>query len=124
MRSRGFTLVEVLVAFTILALVMGATFTTIGNGLAQERRASETSYRVMAARSILDALGAGTDLRGGDLTGTLETGETWEVTLQAVITDGLGAEEAAAPSLYLADLTIYEGDRPVLNLVTLKRAEQ
>ena len=119
MRSRGFTLVEVLVAFTILALVMGATFTTIGNGLAQERRASETTYRVMAARSILDALGAETDLRGGDLGRPRVRRRP-----PAVVPDGLGAEEAAAPSLYLADLTIYDGDRPVLNLVTLKRAEQ
>lgn len=124
MRSRGFTLIEVLVAFTILAIVMGVTFATIGNGLHQERWASATTHRVLAARSILERLGIETQLQDGEINGELETGETWRIILQAVDSGAADEVYQVAPVLYQADLTIYDNGRPALNFVTLKRQAQ
>jgi len=121
MRSRGFTLIEVLIAFTILAIVMGVTFAAIGNGLSQERRASATTLRVLAARSILDGLGIETPLSAGEIGGSLETGETWRVTLDPVIAEEGDEVDATAPVLYHADLTLYDDGRPVMSFVALKR---
>ena len=47
-RSKGFTLIEVLIAFTILALVLGVVFPTLSSGLSEDEisdaadRAAET----------------------------------------------------------------------------------
>ncbi len=117
MWSRGFTLIEVLIAFTILAVVLAAVFSGIASGLSQERSARATVDRVLAARSILDELGIEAPLTEGVLEGRLATGETWQVSVRQL------SEEAGSGRLYLTELMIFDGNLPVLDLSTLKLAE-
>lgn len=61
---RGFSLLEVLVAFVILALVATALFRLIGGALGNAGVAEDVSRAVLVAQSRLDAARAGARLVG------------------------------------------------------------
>ncbi|MEL6209657.1 MAG: prepilin-type N-terminal cleavage/methylation domain-containing protein [Pseudomonadota bacterium] len=63
MTDRGFTLLEVMVAFIILALVLGAAYAGIGRGAATQARAAEVLAATTHAESTMARLGADLPLR-------------------------------------------------------------
>lgn len=70
--SNGFTLIEILVAFTVAILVLGALYDVYATGLRSTTSTEKYSNAVLLAESGLDALAAGpltpidtTDLIGG-----------------------------------------------------------
>jgi general secretion pathway protein I len=72
-REQGFTLVEALVAFAILAVVLVAAFRTAGTGLRAIDAAATTEGAVLAARSQMDRIIALRQLSGprkGQIEGT------------------------------------------------------
>ena len=73
-QNSGFTLIEVLIAFTILALVLGVVLPTLASGLSHERTARLATARVLEARSILDGLGIEIPLEEGSW-----LGRSWRV---------------------------------------------
>lgn len=56
-RDRGFTLLEVIVAFAILSLVLGAVLATMSGGIRGQDRAVDTLVRLRHAQSILASIG-------------------------------------------------------------------
>ena len=78
----GFTLIEVLVAFAILAVTLTSVSGALSSGMMQERAADRATARVLEARSILDRIGADLSLREPLWTGTLATGEPWSATVR------------------------------------------
>ncbi len=119
-RTDGFTLVEVLVAFAILALVLGAVFRSYSAGLAQERIASEATRRVLEARSFLTALGTDVPLEEGTSEGRFPSGEIWTLTVERVQFEGEAADADADPRLYHATLSVTGTDGRAVTLQTLK----
>ena len=91
-RNSGFTLIEVLIAFAILAMVLGVVFRTLSTGLSHERTAGLVTARVLEARSILDRLGADIALEEGTIEGRLATGERWALTVSLL--DPAASEES------------------------------
>ena len=65
--SRGFTLLEVLVAFTIAALLLVAVMRTIASGLDGGRRADTYTRATILAESTLDATGTVAPLSDDDV---------------------------------------------------------
>ena len=119
-RSSGFTLIEVLIAFAILALVLGVVFRTLSTGLSHERTAGLVTARVLEARSILERLGADLALEEGTIEGRLATGEPWTLTV-SLLEPAAGDEIDPGPlSAYLAELSIDGDDGRTLRLQTLK----
>lgn len=124
-RNKGFTLIEVLIAFTILALVLGVVLPTLSSGLSHERTAQLATARVLEARSILDALGVEEPLQEGTIEGRLGTGEDWTLTVR-LINDDLGDPDTSDTNrtdqlnAYLAELRIEGEDGRTLRLKTLK----
>ena len=65
-RQRGFTLIEALVAFAVLALILGLAFTTFSNGLNRVTIAEGSSQATARAEAILARVGADIPIEEGD----------------------------------------------------------
>ena len=80
--GRGFTLVEVLVAFTILGLTLAALFQAFGGGLRGVAIARDYLAASAEARSIVQRVGVDIPVRPGALSGDLSDGNRWEVSIE------------------------------------------
>lgn len=101
-RVRGFTLVELLVALTLLAVVGGSLLQLFHNGLRTARLAGAQSHAVFLARSKLTELQAYPFLQPGTLSGRFDGDYRW----QAVLTQTTDLETARAGGLQLLDLVL------------------
>ena len=119
-RNSGFTLIEVLIAFAILAMVLGVVFRTLSTGLSHERTAGLVTARVLEARSILERLGADIPLEEGTIEGQLATGDRWTLTVSLLEPAESDEIEAGPLNAYLAELSIHGQDGRMLRLQTLK----
>ena len=79
MKSRlaGFTLLEVLVAFAILALSLGVLLQVFATGLRNTTVAENYSQAAMYAESILAAVGVGEPLQEGSDGGAIDEIFSW-----------------------------------------------
>lgn len=81
--SRGFTLIETLVALAIAAIVMNGFYQALSTGSLLDRRADLQAEKVFVATNVLDQVGVDIPLR----LGTLQTGTTrgldWELVISA-----------------------------------------
>jgi len=77
-RQRGFTLLEVLIAFVIAALALGVMFDAVLGGLRATRTASAYQEAISLARSHLAAV-AGSALAARDQQGDDGHGFTWKL---------------------------------------------
>jgi len=80
-RTRGFTLIEILVALTMFAVVGGVLLQLFHNGLRSARLAGEQTHAAMLAKSKLTELQAFRSLSEGELTGEFDDGYRWQATL-------------------------------------------
>lgn len=98
-RRRGFTLIEVLVAFAILAMALAAMFQLFSGGLGAIGTAERYSMATMLARSVLDDVGAEIPLIPGEQGGDLDDGFSWLVRIErsATINAVPSAEQLYVP---------------------------
>lgn len=92
--SRGFSLLEVLVAFTILALVLTALFEVFSGGMRAARAGDSYTRAVAIAQSKLAELDADEALAEGEHRGEAEDPYSWRATVSpysdaALPSDGL-----------------------------------
>jgi general secretion pathway protein I len=80
-RAQGFTLLEVLVAFIILALVMGALLQIFSGGLRTTEIARNHAVGALLAESKLAAIGIEEPLVAGERTGTFDNGYRWRYSI-------------------------------------------
>jgi general secretion pathway protein I len=78
--QRGFSLLEVLAAFVILALVATALFRLFGGALGNAGVAEDASRAVLIAQSRLDA--ARGEMRGGSTSGTEQDRYEWTTRIE------------------------------------------
>jgi len=130
-RRRGFTLVETLVAFAVLAVAMSQLMTALGGAAQNESRADFFLRASREGQSQLDALGVTGGIVQGETNGSYEDGLLWSlkvepyVTLQSPMRNGgvasfwalltirrPGSREGATQSLTLATLKILTTAEP------------
>jgi general secretion pathway protein I len=93
-KSLGFSLLEVLVAFIILALVGTALFELFGGALNNASAADEYSRAALFAESRLTAAAVETPLREGGDQGVSEDGKyAWAKKIEPYVAPGTTAEE-------------------------------
>ena len=80
-RARGFSLLEVLVAFVILALALGVIMRIFSQGMSRVGESDDYARAVMLAESKLAELGAGIALEEGEQSGAGEDALRWRVRL-------------------------------------------
>lgn len=122
----GFTLVEIVVAFTLVALALAALLPAFSSGL-RSINSSETYLRaVLLARSTVDLVGHEIPLREGDYSGSAGNGFEWEVNVSLLASPA--SERAVLPefsgeiaSFRVAVAVLKDGERQV-TLETLRIA--
>jgi general secretion pathway protein I len=115
-RERGFTLLEVLIAFVIAALSLAAMIRAAGFGLAAAHESARYQEALSRAQSHLAALGTDAGVLAGTREGDDGGGFRWrlEIAPNAAPKTNLGAaQQSPAPPLYFVIVTVYwrEGDR-------------
>ncbi len=76
--SRGFSLIEVVVSFIILALALGALMSGLAAGVRGTDRAAQASLALLYAESLLAETGASVPLAVGETTGERDGGYRWK----------------------------------------------
>ncbi|HZH44613.1 MAG TPA: prepilin-type N-terminal cleavage/methylation domain-containing protein [Lysobacter sp.] len=127
-RQRGYSLLEVIVAFALLAGALALLLGALSNATRQVADADRSGRAALHAQSLLDQLGVGTPLRPGRSEGTFEQG-TYRWTLQVAPwqdptrPDGQPVDPAAPRLLEIALAVEWEhaGRAQRLQLHTLRR---
>ena len=113
-RERGYTLIEVLVAFSVLALALTFLLGTLSGGTRQVRWSADAGRAALHARSLLAEVGVGEVLEPGHDEGVLDDGRyRWQLEVRPW-TDPLlppdGIEDPFAPRPLHLRLELAWGD--------------
>jgi len=107
-RQRGFTLIEVVVAFVLLAAVLGVGFQIFSTGLSRTGALEERSRALAVAQSQLGAAGVEETLKEGTTSGESEDRRyQWTRTITKT-TEGVDPSKPApsAYALYRIDVVV------------------
>lgn len=111
--QRGYTLIEVVVAFALLAFALSLLLGSLTNATRQVRAASDQGRAALHAQSLLDQAGVGEGLSPGQRDGELEDGRyRWELNVGPFRDPGVAAaptQVIGAPQLLQLDLTLRWG---------------
>lgn len=115
----GFTLVEVLVAFVILALSLGGLLQVFGTGLRSSRVSESYGIASLLAQSRLATVGIVAPISVGETEGQFDDRFRWRVAVRPYEEDGL---ELGSPTLppYEVIVTILWDERDEQRSVSLE----
>ena len=112
--ERGFTLLEVLIAFVIAALAMGALFSGTVSGLDATAVAAKYDEAISLAKSHMAALGRGAPIATQETSGADGEGFTWHLRIkeagsrQLVLSDQDRANDIKPSRAVLYDIAVTE----------------
>jgi general secretion pathway protein I len=121
-RAAGLTLIELLVAFAIAALALGALLQLFSSGLGSLRRVERRTEATLLARSLLDEVGADIPLTPGERSGTSATGFAWRLRIvpSGAVSPAAGSDRPLL--LYEVSVSVGGEREPALTLTTLRLA--
>jgi general secretion pathway protein I len=127
--ARGFSLLEVLLAFGLLAVGLALLLGALAGGVGQVRWSRDASEAALHARSLLDRLGRENRLRPGEDQGETEDGRyAWTLRVEPWL-DPAAADAPLAPAATISatellhvtlELRWGEGPRERLQVQTLR----
>lgn len=114
LRQRGYTLLEVIVAFALLAMALTLLLGTLSGAAKQVRWSSDAGRAALYAQSLMDQVGVGQPLKPGQRSGDFENGRyRWTLGV-AQWRDPLPASsqliDPNAPRLFEVQLAVEWGD--------------
>lgn len=123
--SQGFTLLEVIIAFVIMALIIGATFDTFSTGFRQAAITDQYAGAVIRAESRLALIGQTEPLAVGVKTGQIDKHYTWRTEITPVVqenqdTQAPVAEEGSPFRLYAVVVSVFWQEAGDTREVTLR----
>lgn len=113
-RMRGFSLLEVLVAFAILALTLGVLLNIFSGGLRNLGDGSHYTQAALDAQSMLAEIGVSVPLAPGEITGEFDATYRWSARVTS-----LGLSPNGNAALYQVDVTVKWGEGTSQREVTL-----
>ena len=112
--NRGFSLLEVLVAFVILALVLGVLMQIFSGGLRNASRAGEYQHAVLLGQSKLASVGIETPLKEGESNGEFDGTYRWQVSIRPYLDSRGQADEQTGLPAPILPVTLMEVEIQVL----------
>ena len=129
-RQRGFTLLEVIIAFAVLALALTLLLGTLSGSAREVRASADAGRAAMHAQSLLDQVGVGEALRPGNRDGEFEDGRyRWTLSIDPYVDPTRRARDTiqpGAPRLLRLALHVEWGEgsaRERLDLQSLRLAQ-
>lgn len=117
---RGFALLEILVAFAILALTLGVLLQIFGKGMNMASTGENYSRALLFAESILATVGRTEEIEVGDRYGEFDENYSWSVHVQLYEDEQLDYEQPGLQYLlYRVQVVVRWNDRTV-TLETLR----
>jgi general secretion pathway protein I len=114
-RQAGYSLLEVLVAFALLAAALTILLAALSGASRQVRHGNDAGRARLHAQSLLAGLGIEAPLQAGNRHGDWEDGHyRWQLQVQPWQPDG--APNAAGPQLLEVQLQVRWGERPAEQL--------
>ena len=104
-RQGGFTLLEVLIAFAILAVALSSLLLAFSTGLRTTERSVTISSATLRAQSLMEEIGRTIPVRRGRSSGVLEDGSRWEIAIEPYDTGETGAA-AVVRSLFAYSVAV------------------
>jgi general secretion pathway protein I len=99
-KQTGFSLLEVLVAFVVLALVLGVLMQIFSGGIRNTNRATHHQEAILLAKSKLASVGIEIPLQLGEITGSFGKRYHWKLNISHHQDDGIQSyDQNAATAL-------------------------
>ena len=111
-RQGGFTLVEVMAAFAIFAVLFGVTLQILSTAISNTRRSGDFTQAALMAQGHLDMVGIEGLPEPGISSGNYDDTYSWELVIEPYqIQDDRGVMYDELPiELYYVGLTVFWGD--------------
>jgi len=114
-KQSGFTLIEVMAAFAIFAVLFGVILQILSTSVSNTRRSGDFTEAALLAQSRMDMVGVETLPEPGRYSGEFNDDYRWEMLIEPyIIDDGGGVAYEELPiDLFYVGLTVYwdEGER-------------
>lgn len=104
-QATGFSLIEVLVALTIMAVSLGLILEIFSGGLRQINRGEQNFRAMLQAESLMNDLGANLPLHKGIQQGKTDQGYEWKIEIKPYEPE-MGEVDVAAPLGELYDISV------------------
>lgn len=98
-KTQGFTLIEVVIAFAILGLSVGAILNLCSTGYARVLKTTNTRLAVLAARSLVDAIRTEQGFVSGHQSGTMAPDIRWKIDIRPFDDAASEVSEASSTTL-------------------------
>jgi|SRR5690554_1008917 len=107
-RQQGFTLIEIIAAFTILAMTFMVVLEILSNSTANTIKSSERSQIALEAESKLAEIGITIPIEEGSVSGDFDSGHRWQINMRPydISYEGDTVMDFAPIELYHITLTI------------------
>ncbi len=96
--SRGFTLIEMIAAFVIFAIAVGALMQILTMSMNNARRSADETRAALWAQSLLDNVGIGERIEAGSSHGEFDRKYHWELQIDPIDPELVAAEVAQTSS--------------------------
>lgn len=116
----GFTLLEVIVAFAIMALVLGVSIGVFSTGLRNATTAGGYAGAVVRGEGKLALVGVAERLEPGSTTGRFDRDYAWRLDIRTAARQEGAIEGADAHPLYAVALTVSWGNGRHARQLTLR----
>ena len=121
-RQRGYSLLEVIVAFALLALALGLLLGTLSGATRQVRWSGDAGRAALHAQSLLDTVGVGQALEPGRVEGEFEDGRyRWSLEVSPWTEGAAPPTRPGAARLLELALTVQWGDGGPRERLQLRR---